>query len=175
MKKTNKKYIIILALVTVVAIGGIMISRNIPEQQEIVQVENSTEARIDLLTPYAKETQFIVYGKDSEMLQEASWMPKFNIRGYVLQQNETDYNFVIGSNNDVKIKLVLRGPDKRDDNNNVIENWVDFTSVTINGEEILPGTTAVWHNKPFTYVINAKAGETYTVSAKWQKHKESAE
>lgn len=175
MKKTNKKLIIILAVVSLLAIGGIMISNRNTESTEVVvaQTQGPTVARIDVLTtPYTETPNIAVYNETEEELKEVSWMKNINSRGYVVQKNGSNNNFTINVINDTDIKLVLRGPDKRDDDGKFIESWVDFTSVTVNGEEVLSDTVAVWHNKPFTYVINAKTGETYKVEAKWQKHED---
>ena len=172
----NKKYIIV-PLVALLAIGGSFVynrDNNLATITSDEQIE-PTLARIDLSTPYTDESQFIVYSEDGQELPEATWLSKFNYRGYVVQKNGINCIFSMKSNNDIKVKLALRGPDKRDENNKVIENWVDFTSVTVNGEEILDENVAVWHNKPFYYTINAKAGETYNVVAKLQKHKEITE
>jgi len=51
----------------------------------------------------------------------------------------------------------------------IIPVWVKYTSVTVNGKEILSEPVEVWHNKPFRYTIKAKAGKEYNIHAEWQK------
>ena len=173
MKKTNKKYIT-LASVALLALGGVFVYNQHDNLSTLVfnkQVESAV-GRIDISAPYTEEAQFELYGENEEPLKEASWMRNFNGRGYVVQKDGTNCNFVIKVNNNVELKLALRGPDKRDENNKLIENWVDFTSVTINGEEILPETKVVWHNTPFVYTLKAKADSTYKISVKWKKHQD---
>ena len=94
-------------------------------------------------------------------------MPYHNIQGYVIQNEDNDANIVIKVIENAKIALQLRGKDERDNNNMIIENWVKYTSLSIDGEEILPEAVEAWHNKPFTYTINAKAGEKYKIHVEW--------
>ena len=176
MSKKNNKSIITLVVVALVVVGGIFVS-NLCTDKPIVPVSKQEKVlepvagRIDVFAaPYTEEARFVVYEADQEKpLNEAAWMPKNGYRGYALQKNGNSRELVIKVIENADIKLVLRGPDKRDENGKFIEQWVDFTSLTINGEEVLPGKTPVWHNKPFTHMIKARAGDIYIVSAKWQQ------
>ena len=188
--KNNKKYIA-LALVAILAVIGIVMNNSNEEKtvatsttepevtaninKEPQPKEEPTVARIDISTPLvnADEPQFEVYVDGAEEPEkQAAWMPKLGYQGVVVQKEGNEGIITVRVFSDAEIRIVLRGPDKRDENNQTIENWVDFTSVQINGEEILPEITAVWHNKPFRHTINAKAGDEVKVSAKWQKHNE---
>ena len=176
MKKTNKKFIAVLAVVALLMIGGTIVSNLNTEEKAIstsvVKIIEPTVARIDIqTTPYTEKAQFIVYRENGEdVLQESTSMPKWDARGYTLQKEGYADTFSIEANTDSNIKLILRGQWEEDSEKNIIEHWVDYTSLQVNGEEILPETMAVWHNKPFIYVLNAKAGETYQIHTKWQKH-----
>lgn len=129
-------------------------------------------ARIDITTPLvdADTPQFEVYIDDADMPEEqADWMPKFGNQGYVLQKDDGVQDIKLNALKDIDIELILRGPDKRDENNQFIPVWVTYTSLTVNGKEILQEAVNVWHNKPFRYTINAKAGEEYKIHAEWTK------
>lgn len=135
------------------------------------EVKKTSIARIDITTPLvdANVPQFEVYVDDSKTLQQqAEWMPKFDIQGYVVQEDDGIKNIKLKALKSGDISIVLRGPDKRDEKNNIIENWVTFTSMKINGEEILPTSQSVWHNKPFRYIVHAKVGEVYKIEVEWQ-------
>lgn len=181
--KIGKTYIII-ALVTVI-IGGLMLFKtnnntNVKKQETEIATntdvkEEKAVARIDFHTKLVNENkpQFEVYvdGKDkSEPL--AIWMHKFGSQGYVVQKDTNSTNVTLKLLDDTEVNLVLRGIDKRDENNKIMENWVDYTSLVIDGKEILHGNTATWHNKPFNYIIKGKSGDEYKIDIKWQKHKE---
>ncbi|MBP5344183.1 MAG: hypothetical protein J6Y85_03835 [Alphaproteobacteria bacterium] len=184
----KKIYLLTIVIVlTVLTMGGWIILNPSMVQQliplEIIPNSDSEKAiaepataRIDVMaSPYSTEQQFVVYANDTKPLEEASWMTKYNFRGYTIQKDGNDNMFIIKPNNDVNIDLVLRGKWEQDVDKNMVERWVDFTSITVNGVEILPQTISVWYNKPFKYILHAKAGEIYDIVAKWQKHKEFAE
>ena len=172
MKKIKKKFILICSLLAILIIGVIITSRVDIEQQEqpttTPQIAAPTIARIDLMAS-AKGAQFIVYDKDNQVLPEADWMSKFNLRGYAILIDGKDSYFVIKANNNTEIKIALRGKWEQGSDKNLIPHWVEYTSLKINGESVLPGNVTVWHDKPYNYTIHAKAGEIYTVEATWQK------
>lgn len=134
--------------------------------------EEKTVARIDISTKLADadKPQFEVYVDGSKTPEkQAEWMPKYNIQGNVVQKSGETVDIVIKALKDTDINLVLRGKWEQDENHDMIENWVGYTSVSVNGNEILQEETFVWHNKPFRYTINAKAGEEYKIHAEWTK------
>ena len=63
----------------------------------------------------------------------------------------------------------MLGPYELDKDNKVIENWVKYTSFTVNDQEVLSEAVEAWHNKPFVYTIDAKNGDEYKVHIKWTK------
>ena len=69
------------------------------------------------------------------------------------------------------IDLNLKGPWIKS-SGVLVKKWVDYTSVTVNGKEILSEITPVWHSEPFTYTIHAQKGKEYIVKAKWKAHEE---
>lgn len=189
--KSSKKYVV-LALVVILAAIGIMVNNDEEEaatatttvataDKALIAEKTSTSdepttARIDITTPLvdAEKPQSEVYVEGSETAEnEADWMPKHNVRGYTLQKEGNEITFAIKVLNDVDITMSLRGKwelkNPKNKEEGLKENWVDFTSVTVNGKEILSKAIAVWHNKPFRYTINAKAGKEYNIHAEWQK------
>ena len=177
MKKENSKtkYIVIAALIAILAVGWFVVPcgekapQRVVQQKAAVPVVAPAVARIDLSAPYTEEAQFVVYAEDGQPLDEAEGMPKYNARGYRVQKNGNDTTFKIITNEDVVIKLSLRGKWEKDKAGNRIPRWVRYTSVKINGEEILDEPKSVWHDKPFVYQLLAEKGDTYEVVAKWQK------
>ncbi len=179
-KTQNKKSIIYLIIAVLAAILGVVLllkaMDNVEQDMaaEVAELQNEkVTARIDLSTALvdAENPQFEVYVNTSKTPEkQTSWMPQYGYQGYAIQRTDNRMDIKIKVLNDAEISMVLRGPDKRDENNKIIENWVDYTSVLINGKEILPKTKAVWHNKTYRHMLDAKAGETIEINAKWQKH-----
>ena len=134
---------------------------------------HDTVARIDISTPLvnADEPQFEVYVDESETSEkQIDWMYKMNRQGYVIQKTDQEMNISIKALNNIEISIELRGPDVRDENGKIIENWVKYNSVTINGEEILNAPVVTWHSKPVVaYIISAKANNEYKIHVAWTK------
>lgn len=182
-EEKSKKGIIFTAVALIAVIIGAFVifkpSSGTNVQEQKVATTKATEpeeekvtARIDITTKLidADKPQFEVYVDDSETpLEQADWMTKFNTQGNVVQKSGETLDIVIKAIEDTDINLVLRGKWEQDENGKLIENWVDYTSVSVNGNEILQEETFVWHNKPFRYTINAKAGEEYKIHAEWTK------
>ena len=182
-KISAKKSVISIIVALLVAILGVVIvlkkcnTSVVPEQRVVTaiaeqQIEKIT-ARIDFTTTLVDEEnpQFEVYVDGAENPEkQVGWMPRLGYQGYTVQRKSNKAKINIKVLNDAEITMILRGPDKRDANNKIIENWVDYTSVTINGDEILPKTTATWHNKVFRHMINATAGDEIEIKARWKKH-----
>lgn len=183
IKKENKKvngiYWGVAAIFAVLALFVILQPKNNTDTAETTEVvvaesvepqEEKTVARIDFSTKLvdADKPQFEIYVDGSDVPEkQASWMAKNNNQGYVVQKNANNVDIVVKALDDNDINLALRGPDKRDENNQFVPVWVKYTSFTVNGKEILPEAVELWHNKPFRHTINAKAGEEYKIHAEW--------
>ena len=72
-----------------------------------------------------------------------------------------------------KLKLALRGRDVRGRDKRRIPEWVDYTSLRINGATVFKGRKAVWHDRPFRVERSVKDGEVVSVSTSWERHEES--
>lgn len=186
IKEEKSKAGVITAVVVAIAViaGGIMFfkpSNNVKVQEQKVATATTTApkpkaektvARIDLTTKLvdAKKPQFEVYVDGSKTSEkQADWMPKFGNQGYVVQRDKNSTDISIKSLNDNELMIVLRGPDKRDENKKIIPVWVKYTSLTVNGKKILSEPVSVWHNKPFRHTIKAKSGDEIKIHAEWTK------
>ena len=159
MKKI--KYIVF-AIIAVIAAVFIYLYTNKPAKEILARIDVSTSL-VD-----AKKPQFDVYIDDSETPEkQAEWMVKYNNQGNIVQKTGNDVNITIKALKDADIKVNFKGPWEQDETGNLKELWVKYTSATVNGQEILPEPVDVWHNKSFTYIIDAKAGNTYKIHAEW--------
>ena len=175
IKNEKSKAGVVTAVVVAIAViaGGIMFfkpSNNVKVQEQKVATATTAPkpkdekivARIDLTTKLvdAKKPQFEVYVDGSKTPEkQAGWMQKSGNQGYVVQRDKNSTDISIKSLNDSELMVVLRGPDKRDENKKFIPVWVKYTSFTVNGKKILSEPVSVWHNKPFRHTINAKSGD----------------
>lgn len=181
--ESGKKYII-LALVVILETIGIIINSGPSKETKITSsnseqnitkqhwTKESTIARMDFYTPLVNidEPQFEIYVDGAEIAEpQAVWMSKYGSQGYVIQSDNGSTNIVIKGIQDTNINIVLRGYREVDDAGKMIKNWVEYTSVKIDGEEILSEAATVWYNGIFKHTIHVKAGETHTFEAKWKK------
>lgn len=185
IKEEKSKAGVITAVVVAIAVivGGIMLfkpSNNAKVQEQKVVTATTapkpkaekTVARIDIKTKLvdADKPQFMVYVDGSDTPEkQAEWMLKFNTQGYVVQKGGKAIDIAIKVLEDTYIDLALRGKWEQDENRNMVENWVDYTSLSVNGNEILQKKTSVWHNKPFRHSIKAKSGDEIKIHAEWTK------
>ena len=143
-KISAKKSVISIIVALLVAILGVVIvlkkcnTSVVPEQRVVTaiaeqQIEKIT-ARIDFTTTLVDEEnpQFEVYVDGAENPEkQVGWMPRLGYQGYTVQRKSNKAKINIKVLNDAEITMILRGPDKRDANNKIIENWVDYTSVYV--------------------------------------------
>ena len=101
--------------------------------------------------------------------EKPAWFSK-NGQGAVLESTSGQMSFVCQCVGDGTLRFDLRGRCIRDAEKKTLPYYVDFTSFTIDGKEILPKKTSVWHDAPFKYERPVKDGEIVTVTAKWQPH-----
>ena len=160
--KKNVKYIII-SIIALISVFHITKSHN---EKVVGRMDISTKL-VDVNNP-----QFEVYtGSSNSPEKQADWMTKLNKQGYVVQDNDNDMEANIKVSRDTHIDISLMGKYQLDTANHIVENWVEYKSLKINGKEVLTKPVAVWHNKPFVYTLDAKSGQEYKVYATWQKHK----
>lgn len=180
-EEKSKAGVIVAVIAIVVVAGGIMLLKSNAdttiqktETAAAIKAENKEEktiARIDLTTKLvnADKPQFEIYIDGSEIPEkQADWMPEFGSQGYVVERNNNKKDINIKAINDAVISVKLKGL-RQEKAGTFVEHWVKYTSVSVNGEEILPEPVSVWYNKPFTYTINAKAGEEYKIHVEWTK------
>ena len=131
-----------------------------------------TVSRIDFETDLVDKNapKFEIYTDGSETPNpKASWMTRHNLQGYVIEKAGEEVDVIVKTSDKVKIKISLRGPWEKDADDKMVEHWVKYTSMTVDGEEILSEPVDTWHNKPFIYYIDNKANEEHKLHIKWTK------
>ena len=130
-------------------------------------------ARVDLkLMSTAGDFQILSTSDDKAKLEKPNWFQKDGV-GYVIQSYVGELEILAKSTVDGKISMLLRGIDVRlpEDKTKLIPYWVDYTSLTVNGKKIFDTLIPVWHNKPYRYEIDAKAGEEIKIQVEWLPHR----
>lgn len=119
-----------------------------------------------------KDFQITSVSDSTAKVTEAGWLPKNKV-GYSINSHVGKIEFVAKASSDGLFRLELRGMDVRapEDRSKRIPYWIDYTSLTINGETMLDKVTPVWHNKPCVYSLNMKADEEVVVQAEWAPHR----
>ncbi len=124
----------------------------------------------------SKNHSFDVYVNGSGVPEkQANWMREYNKYGYTIEKNDTNVTLMIKALDDVNITLELRGKWELEKDGKLMEHWVDFASLVINGKEILSQTISVWHNRPFIYTMDVKKGDILNLHAEWKQHETEIE
>lgn len=131
-------------------------------------------ARVDIqLVPKAQgDFQIVSVSDDKAVVYKPSWFNKDGI-GYQIQSHAGKLEIVAKASVDGQIYLRLMGLDMRkpDDKSKRIPYWIDYTKLTISGKVIFNVLTPVWHDKPYFYSLNAKAGAEVKISVEWLPHR----
>lgn len=179
----NVKKDIILSLIVILSTIGIIINNEPNQDMKIIPnseqnitkqqlVKKSTIARMDFYTKLVNvdKPQFEIYVDGAEKAEpQAVWMNKHGSQGYIIQSDNDHTDVIIKGLQNTDINIVLRGYRGEDAAGKMIKNWVEYTSVKIDGKEILSEAKTVCYNKIFKYTIPVKAGETHTVEARWKE------
>jgi hypothetical protein len=163
MKKTNIKYIILSMIVVIIAVVAVSLYNKTPEK---------TVARVDITTALVdeKKPQFEIYVDGSEAKeQQSGWMSQFGVQGYVIQKDDGVKDIELKALKNATINITLRGIWEKGSDDKAMERWVKYTSMTVNGEDVLKEPIDVWHDKPFVHTIKAKSGEEYKIHVEWTK------
>jgi glycosyltransferase involved in cell wall biosynthesis len=137
----------------------------------IEKLKKYPTARVDIQLELKSEQgdlQILSVSDEKAKILNAVWLPKNNI-GYAVHSDVGRLVFVAKTFTGGQITLSLRGKDVRDpkDKSKRIPHWVEYINLTVNGSIIFDKLTAVWHNKPYKYKMDAKANEEITVSVEW--------
>lgn len=137
---------------------------------EKIALSQFLSSRIDIKNN-GKENNAIAI-KTTEKLSSPTWFKNSLGQGQVLETNKEHICLSIKAIQDGKLSLSFKGQDKRFEGAR-IPLWIDYTSIKINGKEILSAPIEAWHDKPFLYKMPVKDGETVLVEIEQQPHKYS--
>ena len=109
---------------------------------------------------------------DKAKLSSPGWYKKNGV-GYVITSYVGKLKIVAKTLEEGQIRLNLLGLDIRnpDDNSKRIPYWIYYTKLVVNGKTILNEITPTWHDKPYLYKTDVKAGEEITIEVEWIPHR----
>lgn len=142
--------------------------------QAIQESKNHSTARIDVILEPTEQGDFQILSvsDDKALIRKAHWLAANKI-GYFVHSYAGKMEIIIKVIGGGQFNLELRGIDIRDpeDKSKRIPYWIDYTKLNVNGEVIFDELTPVWHDKSFSYNIDAKDGEEIIISVEWQPHR----
>lgn len=129
-------------------------------------------ARTDLKFMADGNFQILSVSDRKAAVSKPPWFQKGGI-GYSIQSYAGKIEFVAKATVDGQIQLRLMGLDIRDskDKSKRIPYWVDYTKLIINKKTIFDTLTPAWHDKPYFYNIEAKAGAEIKIQVEWLPHR----
>ena len=89
--------------------------------------------------------------------------------GYTIKSYAGDIELTLKATVKGQINLDLKGMNIRnpEDKYKHIPYWIDYTKLTVNGQNVFDTLTPVWHDKPYHYTMNVKANEEINVKFQW--------
>ena len=127
---------------------------------------------IQLKTTIQKDFQIVSISDDKAEIRQPEWFNRNGV-GYVIQSYAGRLTIVFKVIAGGAISLALKGlfyPDPQNKGKR-IPYWVDYTKLAVNDKVIINRLTPVWHDKPYNYNLDAKAGEEVTVNVEWLPHR----
>ena len=117
--------------------------------------------RIDIKNFGAESNSVDVVAPNANVSMPA-WYTDKNGAGAVLQSHNKHLHIDITAHGDGKLRINLRGIDKRV-NNTRVPVWATYKSVRVDGHEILSQPVSAWHDMPLRHEMNVKDGQHIVV------------
>ena len=147
------------------------------DRKEFRNVTAHFTSRIDIqLKPKtAGNLEILSVSDDKAEIWQPAWFNKDGI-GYQIQSYAGNMEFIAKTTGAGKIRLNLMGTDVRDpkDNSKRIPCWIDYTKLAINGKTIFNNVIPAWHDKPYNYNLDVKAGDEIKIQVEWLPHRNAS-
>lgn len=130
-------------------------------------------ARIDIqLVSNGGDFQIDSVSDEFAKVTKPKWFQRDDKVGYCIHSHSGKLEFLAKATTDGKVILWLRGMDKRypEDNSKRIPYWIDYTKFMVDEDLIFDKITPTWHDQPYRYQKNVKAGEEIKIKVEWLPH-----
>ena len=72
----------------------------------------------------------------------------------------------------VQIRLAGRWVQNPENKSKRLPYWIDYTKLVVNGKTVFDKITPAWHDKPYNYNLDVKAGEEIKIQVEWLPHRD---
>ena len=130
-------------------------------------------ARVEIqLVSVNGDFQIVSVSDDTARVTKPNWIQGENRIGFCIHSHSGILEFSAKATTDGKVILWLRGMDKRypEDNSKRIPYWIDYTKFMVDEDLIFDKITPTWHDQPYRYQKNVKAGEEIKIKVEWLPH-----
>ena len=131
------------------------------------------QARMDIKNVGTEENAIEIEAQDST-ITAPGWFYDAQGRGQVLTNYADKGEIGISIITAGRLNISFLGPDMRSEGKR-IPVWIDYKSIKIDGKEVLSSPIAVWHDKPWRYVMPVKDKQKVRVEYERQAHPYSRE
>lgn len=108
--------------------------------------------------------------ESSQRAYSPDWLCDENGGGVVFSGKIKSVNAKITTIGDGILRIAFLGPDMRVDGKRV-QLWIDYSSIKIDGAEILSAPISTWHDKTFIYEMPVTDGQVITLEFTQTPHK----
>lgn len=143
-------------------------------QSEAERLSNMLTSRIDLKNAGAEDNDLeILKISDLNAREEMpAWFRDKTGVGHVVKADSGRLDLYLLCVGKGKLRIRLRGQDVKDSDGVRIPFWIDYTSFIVDGEPMLEGTRAAWHDRPIEASRQVEDGQVVSLSLTWHSHDE---
>ncbi|MBD3879151.1 MAG: glycosyltransferase [Quinella sp. 1Q5] len=128
-------------------------------------------ARIDIVLKSTRDFEkFSVIDKVAKVAKP-KWLQS-NGFGYMINSYSGKLEIFAKAAEDGQVVLNLRSLNicAPEDKSKHVPYWIDYTKLVINEKNIFNTIISAWHDEPYTYSLETKAGEEFKIQLEWQPH-----
>lgn len=136
-----------------------------------VRLRDIIYARIDIKNEgsAANDIEILDISDPSAKIETPSWLCGKNGRSRVIKSNAGTLNLLLLCTGAGNVRLDMRGPDIRDENNGKIPVWIIYTKLVVDGRTVFDAIVPTWHDKSRRHIMHVRNGQVITVLVEWQK------
>lgn len=133
-------------------------------------------ARFDIQNQGDKDNslEFISSSDTNVKYDSPSWFEQPNGKGIFIQSIATSIDFEIKCKKSGILKLWVKGVDIRDKEGTRFPVWINYTSVTVDGESIIDEPKLVCHDKPLIFSKDVSDNQIIKIHAEWKPFDKTA-
>lgn len=114
--------------------------------EELIRKISSAKIDVKNEGADANDVEVLDMSDADAKIDSPKWMQN-NGSGRVIQSRKGELSFKLKCKGDGTLNIWLMGPDIRDDSNNKIPVWVQYSKLAVDGSVIFEGNRPAWHNK----------------------------